>query len=105
MPGAREDPRVGLSGDAHALGRRVLVEPFRVRESDGLELVEANRDCVGFARGLSDGAEAPALQVAADATREHGTRHLFRAYAHNDRLSTTDLAVALAPSRDLTASV
>jgi hypothetical protein len=108
VPGSRENPRVGLPRHPHALGRRILVEPLEVGETDGLEFVQANRHGVGLARGLSDGAEAPAFHVAADAAEDHGTRHMFRAYAHNAGLSTTDLTtiltMAVAPSRDLTAS-
>jgi hypothetical protein len=104
VPGSCENPRVGLPRHPHALGRRVLVEPLEVGETDGLEFVEANRHRVGFARRLSDGAEAPAFDVAADATEDNGTRHVLRAYAHNVGLSTLDLTVAVAPLRDPAAS-
>lgn len=105
VPGSRENPSVGLARDPHALGRRVLVEPLEVGETDGLEFVEANRDRVGFARGLPDGAESAALQAAADVAGHQGTRHIFRAYAHNADLSTTDLPVSVATLRDLATGV
>lgn len=88
VPGPCENSRVRLPGHAHAFGRRVLVEPVEVGETDGLEFVEADPNRVGLARRLPDRPETPAPHVTADATRHERAGHWLRAYAHNTRLST-----------------
>jgi len=74
----REDTRICLSRHPHAPGRRVLIEPFQVGETDRFEFVQADGDRVRLARQAPDRSEAPAIQLAADATRDNGPRHAIK---------------------------
>jgi hypothetical protein len=74
----REDPRVGLPGHSHALGRGILIEPFYVGETDRFEFVRADGDRIGLARRGADRPESAAIQLAADATRNNRARHSIK---------------------------
>ena len=44
--GGINDPTESCTGDAHLLGRLLLVEPVKVSQSQGLELIEGHNNLV-----------------------------------------------------------
>jgi hypothetical protein len=70
-----KNPREGLTRHAHALGRSVLVKQLAVRESDGLEFIDADRHGGQVTRGYAERPEAAAWSAAADPTGSKWTPH------------------------------
>jgi hypothetical protein len=72
----REDTGVGLSGDGHPLGGRVLIETFEVGKPDGLEFIESDTDGLGFPHRAANRPKAPPLQLVVNATWNDWARHV-----------------------------
>ena len=76
VPAPREDAGVGLPRHPHPLRGRILVQPFHVGQTDGFQLIQADRHRPDPACRAPDRPETAARRFRAHATRHDGAGHV-----------------------------